>query len=441
MSNIWNQTIQMLSFADANVRYVFTGMVLLGIVGGILGSFTLLRKRALIGDALAHAALPGVGIAFLLTGQKEIWVLLIGAYIAGVLGVLSIISIRKFTKIKEDTALAIVLTVFFGIGIVILTYIQKTGMGGQSGLDKFLFGQSAAMVPNEVILIGFIAVILSIATLLFQKELTLLCFDSVYADSLGFPGAGLDILLMGMTVAVVVIGLQSVGVVLMAAMLIIPPVTARLWTHRILGMIFISAFVGAISGAFGTYLSFLAPKMPSGPLTVLAGTTIFLISLLIAPERGMITRFITWRKMVNQTLSGNILRAIAELQEIKGNDISQNLLLQDLIKLRTWDEREVVKKIKSLLSKKLAKKTNKEEYNLTESGQILSMRLLRRHRLWELFLMHQADIAADHVHRDADDNEHYLTPEIEEQLLKFAGEDKMNIPSPHPLSREGLDHA
>jgi len=316
MSGVWEQTLRLLSLSDANVRYVLAGMMLLGLAGGVLGSFTLLRKRALIGDALAHAALPGIGIAFIVTGTKTIGVLLAGAYAAGVLGVLSLMAIRRYSRVKEDSALAIVLTVFFGVGIVILTYIQKTGKASQSGLDKFLFGQSASLIGGEVLLISAAAVILVTASILLYKEFKLLCFDPGYSSAIGFSAAWLDIILMALAVGAVVIGLQAVGVVLMAALLIIPPVTARLWTNRFGVMIVTAGALGAISGALGSYLSFLAPKMPSGPLTVLAATTLFTVSLFIAPERGLISRMLQHRSNRRRTELENSLRAAAEWLEI-----------------------------------------------------------------------------------------------------------------------------
>ena len=434
MSSIWEQTLRMFSFSDANVRYVFLGMILLGASSGVLGSLTLLRKRALIGDALAHAALPGIGIAFLITGTKVFWTLLLGAYISGIAGVLSLIAIRRYSRIKEDTALAIVLTVFFGAGIVILTYIQKSGKGAQSGLDKFLFGQSASLISSDVVLIGVVALMLVILQLILHKEFKLLCFNPEYGDSLGFSAGFLDMLLMGMAVAAVVIGLQAVGVVLMAALLIIPPSTARLWSNNFGHMIVLAGIIGSLSGAIGSYLSFLAPRMPSGPLTVLAGSGIFIFSLLVAPERGVITKLIRNIKLRRSTSIENTLRAIAEYMEREQKSIESEFSIAEIASIRNWETDEIRRKLSQLNNAKYSNKSG-DRFTLAVSGVSRASSVLRRHRLWEIYLMHQADIAEDHVHRAADDVEHFLTPEMEERLLELAGDGADGLLSPHPLSR------
>lgn len=428
-----------LNLSSPNVRYVLLGMILLGITGGILGSFTLLRKRTLIGDVLAHATLPGIGLAFIITGSREPSAILPGAFLASVLGVLTLIFIRKNSRIKEDAVMAIVLTVFFGIGVVLLTIIQKSGAGNQAGLDKFLFGQSAAMVGKDVALIGAMAVILIALTLAFHKELTLLCFDAGFTESLGFSSLLLDILLMTLTVGVVVIGLQAVGVVLMAAMLIIPPVTARLWTDRLPVMIPVAAAVGAVSGAGGSIISVTAPRLPSGPLTILAATSVFVLSLLLAPRKGLITQ--AWRSAAarRRTMIDNTLRALAEAAELCGSEISKPLTAEDIRKLRYWDTPEISRRARLLSHKGLIQYSG-ADFVLTTEGSEQARSLLRRHRLWEWYLMNQADIPADHVHRDADESEHFLTPEMEATLTGLMASSMVDLQSPHPVGRREENH-
>lgn len=436
MNDFVIQTLRLLSFSDANVRFVFFGMALLGFSGGLLGSFTLLRKRALIGDALAHAALPGIGIAFLITGTKTTGVLLIGAYVAGVLGVLVLLAIRKFSRVKEDSALAIVLTVFFGIGIVILTFIQKSGKASQSGLDKFLFGQSASLVAKDVLLIGAVSLILLIAIMLFFKELKLLCFDPAYASASGLSSTVLDVLLMALVVGAVVIGLQAVGVVLMAALLIIPPVTARFWTDRLGTMVILSALAGAVSGALGSYFSFLTPRMPSGPLTVLAATSIFLISVFISPRRGIL--FVAVRRYLDhqRIARENTLRAIAELNEINNRKLIEPFSIRELAEQKKWNSHELVRHLKLLKTRNFIKKLDQHSYKLTETGLENAITVLKRHRLWETYLVDKAEIAPDHVHRDADESEHYITKELEGKIREAVKIDENEIQSPHPATDE-----
>ncbi|TCP65649.1 metal ABC transporter permease [Baia soyae] len=290
-------------FRDANALWVLAGTTLLGISSGVLGSFAFLRKRGLMGDVLAHSALPGICLAFLFTGSKNPLWLLIGATLTGLLASLFLSWITRFSKIKEDTALGLVLSTFFGFGIVLLTQIQHSDFGNQAGLDKFLFGQSASLVGTDVVMMGSIAFILILLVSLFFKELKLLCFDANYGKSLGFPMVGLDFFLMLLLVVAVVIGLQAAGVVLMASLLITPAATARYWTERLDHMIIISACIGALSGLVGTILSSVATKLSTGPLIVLAVTILFFISMFCAPKRGLIAkwlRLIQTRQKVRQ---------------------------------------------------------------------------------------------------------------------------------------------
>lgn len=290
-------------FRDANALWVLAGTTLLGISSGVLGSFAFLRKRGLMGDVLAHAALPGICLAFLLTGSKNPFWFLIGATVTGLLASLCLSWITRLTKIKEDTALGLVLSVFFGIGIVLLTQIQHSDLGNQAGLDKFLFGQSASLVGTDVFMMGSIALLLILLTSLFFKELKLLCFDANYGRSLGFPMVGLDFFLMLLLVIAVVIGLQAAGVVLMASLLITPAAAARYWTERLDRMVIISACMGALSGVVGTLISSVANKLATGPLIVIAVTFLFFCSMLFAPKRGLIAkwiRLVQTRKKVRQ---------------------------------------------------------------------------------------------------------------------------------------------
>ncbi|NEW07036.1 metal ABC transporter permease [Paenibacillus sp. SYP-B3998] len=275
---------------DPNTQWILLGCMLLGLSSGVIGSFAYLRKQSLMGDALSHAALPGVCIAFMLSGSKSIVLFLIGAATAGIAATFGIGYITRNTKIKQDSALAIVLSVFFGLGIVLLTQIQHSGNGNQSGLDKFLFGQAASMMLSDVKIMAVISIILiSVCTLLF-KEFKLLSFDPGFARGLGYPVAFLDQFIMFLLVIAVVVGIQAVGVVLMAALLITPAVSARYWTERLGIMVVLSGFFGALSGLVGTFISANGNHLPTGPLTVLASTSLFLISVVASPRRGILSK-------------------------------------------------------------------------------------------------------------------------------------------------------
>jgi len=277
---------------DPNVRWILAATVLLGLSSGVLGSFAYLRKQSLMGDALAHAALPGVCIAFMLSGSKSIFLFLLGAAAAGLVATFGIGFVTRHSRIKQDAALGIVLSVFFGVGIVLLTQIQHSDSGNQSGLDKFLFGQAAGMVRSDVLTMAIVSFALVGVCALLYKEFKLLSFDPGFARGLGLPVAVLDQLLMLLIVVAVVVGIQAVGVVLMAAMLITPAVSARYWTERLGVMTALAGLFGAASGVIGTFASAADDNLPTGPLSVLAASALFVLSVLFAPRRGVVSKLL-----------------------------------------------------------------------------------------------------------------------------------------------------
>ena len=267
---------------------VAIGAALLGAVSGSLGTYAVLRRQSLLGDAISHAALPGIAIAFLLTGSKTPLILVLGAAIAGWLGTLLILSIVRLTRIKYDSALGIVLSTFFGFGLVLHTLIQRTGNANQAGLDTFLFGQAATLLESDVLTIGILGGIAVIVMLVFWKELKLLVFDEGFAASIGFPIRALDILLTSLLVMAIVLGLQAVGAVLMSAMLVAPAVAARQWTNKLSVMMLLAAGFGAFAGMSGTIISSSASRIPTGPTIVLCATVVVGFSIGFAPNRGLL---------------------------------------------------------------------------------------------------------------------------------------------------------
>ncbi|CAI6083338.1 Manganese transport system membrane protein MntC [Paenibacillus sp. JJ-100] len=285
---MWNWVASILS--DPNTRWILLGCMLLGFSSGIIGSFTFLRRQSLMGDTLAHAALPGICIAFMLTETKSIGLFLFGALIAGIVATFGISWITRYSRIKQDAAMGIVLTVFFGIGVVMLTRIQHSASGSQSGLDKYLFGQAASMVLTDVYIMGGVCLVLLLACLLWFKEFKLVSFDPGFARGMGLPVGVLEQLILLLTVIAVVAGIQAVGVVLVAALLVTPAAAARCWTDSLALMVLLSGLFGAVSGSAGTVFSTLVPNLPTGPVTVLAATVLFIGSALLAPRRGLLAR-------------------------------------------------------------------------------------------------------------------------------------------------------
>lgn len=279
-------------FFDYTLRTVALGAAILGVVSGILGSFAVLRKQSLLGDAISHAALPGIVLAFLITRQREPVILMFGALIAGWIATLFMLAITRTTHIKNDTALGLVLSVFFGLGLMLLTFTQRLPDATQAGLDKFLFGQAATLLQRDVITMAVIGLVALGLLAIFWKEFKLITFDPEFAASLGFPVRLLDVVLTTLLVIAIVIGLQTVGVVLMSAMIVAPAAAARQWTDKLSLMLILGGLFGALAGVTGTLISSSAERLPTGPLIVLCISAIVFLSMLFAPNRGLLWNWI-----------------------------------------------------------------------------------------------------------------------------------------------------
>ena len=297
-----------LLFNDYTLRTISLGTAILGAICGMLGSFAVLRKQSLLGDAISHAALPGIAIAFLITGTKETNVLLIGALISGLIGAFWIRGITRRTHLKSDTALGLILSIFFGFGMLLLTYIQKQPNANQSGLDKFLFGQAATLLARDVWFMASVTLVCLLVLLLFWKEFKIMLFDIDYAKTLGFNVKTIDILITSFIVLAIVLGLQTVGVVLMSAMLLAPAAAARQWTNSLGIMVVLAAIFGATSGVVGTAISASQNNLSTGPVIVLVAAFFVVFSFIFSPSRGLLfrqIRFIKNRKdlQLHKTLS------------------------------------------------------------------------------------------------------------------------------------------
>ena len=284
----------------------------------MLGSFAVLRKQSLLGDAISHAALPGIAIAFLIMGAKDNNILLIGALISGLIGTFWIRSITKNTHLKSDTALGLTLSLFFGFGMLLLTFIQKQPNASHAGLDKYLFGQAATLLEKDVWLMAIVAGICLFILLLFWKEFKILLFDADYTKTLGFNTRFIDILITTFIVITIVLGLQTVGVVLMSAMLLAPAAAARQWTNSLGIMVILAAIFGAISGVVGTGISASQSNLPTGPVIVLVAASIVLISFIFSPNRGLLfkqIRFIKNRNSIKMQKTLAFMHGIAKTHE------------------------------------------------------------------------------------------------------------------------------
>lgn len=294
MATLW-ALLQDLLF-DYTLRTVASGAAVLGIVSGALGSFAVLRRQSLLGDAMSHAALPGIVIAFILTRSKFSLVLLLGALIAGWVATLAMTAIVRYSRIKQDSALGLVLAVFFGFGLLLLTYVQRIPDANQAGLNSYLFGQAAALLQRDVIAMAILGSVALVLMVVFWKEFKLLSFDADFGASLGFPMRLIDSLLTTTLVIAIVVGLQAVGVVLMSAMVVAPAAAARQWTDRLSVMVLLAALFGAFAGVAGAVVSSSGSGLATGPTIVLVISAVVLASLVLAPNRGLLWRWFRRRR-------------------------------------------------------------------------------------------------------------------------------------------------
>jgi manganese/zinc/iron transport system permease protein len=320
---------RLITLQDGNTRVVLLGATVLGIAAAIVGCFAVLRKRSLVGDAVAHAALPGICLAYFIVGDRSFIAFLIGALLMGVLATAFVSLIRSTTRVKEDAAIAIAIGGFFGLGVALSRMIQNEPSGNRAGLDGFIFGKAASMVRQDAQLILVAAAVVVGIVLLLYKEFKVLCFDTNFAAGQGWPTLLLDLVLMALVCVCTVVGLPAVGVVLVVALLVIPSVAARFWTDKLSTLIIIAGTIGGLSGMLGTALSAVVPApagsltrgWPTGPVIVLVAAGMFIISLLAAPKRGLIADFIRRRSLRRRIAIQNLLRDAYETLEA-GGDLS-----------------------------------------------------------------------------------------------------------------------
>ena len=318
-----------MDFNDYTFQVIAIGTAILGAVCGMLGSFAVLRKQSLLGDAISHAALPGIAIAFLITGAKDSNVLLLGALVSGLVGTFWIRGIMTKTHLKSDTALGLILSLFFGFGMLLLTFIQKQPNANQAGLDKYLFGQAATLLIADVWLMVIVTGVCLVILLLFWKEFKILLFDADYTKTLGFNTRFIDVLITSFIVLAIVLGLQTVGVVLMSAMLLAPAAAARQWTNNLATMVVLAAIFGAFSGVFGTVISASQNNLSTGPVIVIVAGVFVVLSFVLSPSRGLLFKQIRFMKnrrdlQLHKTLA--FMHQIAETHEDISHPHSVKLL-------------------------------------------------------------------------------------------------------------------
>ena len=291
-----------MAFLPYNTLVVASGVAAVGCAAGVIGTFGVLRKRALVGDAAAHATLVGVALALLVTGQRNLAVLLVGGLVSAMVAIVLLVLIRKFTRTRDDAATAIVLSVSFGLGITLISGMVSRGIPGSGGLERFLLGHTASLTANDALLLGTVSVVGVLCIVVGLKEATMVAFDPDFAAASGWPAATLDLVLIALIAVMVVVGLPAAGAVLVTALVVIPPAVARQWTDRLIPMLVIAGLVGFLSALSGVVISSLAVQVPTGPVVVLVATAFLVLSIFGAPCRGIL-----WRTRAASSLSSESL--------------------------------------------------------------------------------------------------------------------------------------
>ncbi|MEO0794635.1 MAG: iron chelate uptake ABC transporter family permease subunit [Verrucomicrobiota bacterium] len=443
--SLWHILYRVFTFQDYNTSLVVASTLILGLASGLIGCFLLLRKRSLMGDALSHACLPGIGLAFIVMtalgfNGKSLPGLLLGATITGVLGVLAVLVVRNTSRIKDDAAMGIVLSVFFGAGVAILKMVEDTPGQSAAGLESFIYGRAASMVFSDFILVSIVAVAVLICSLILLKEFTLLCFDEGFGRSQGWPIHRLDVIMLALVAAITVVGLQAVGLILIIAFLITPAAAARFWTNDLRWMLFGSAVIGGVSGWIGASVSAVLSKLAAGPVIVLIAASIFIFSMVFGRSRGVLRRSFSLHRLKQKVGRQHLLRAVFEIQEdlcdAQGKPPANIPVSFDaVLRHRTWSPKRVRALLRLARREDHIEDSASETIRLSEPGFGEAARITRNHRLWEIFLITHADIAASHVDRDADSVEHVLSADMVRELEEHL--DMQTIPqSPHQIRQQ-----
>lgn len=440
-------------FTDSVLKAPTIGCMLMCLAAGLVGAIVFLRKQSLLGEALSHAAYPGVILGVLAAGmlsfkesdslQISIFIL-VGAFITGILGLWIIHLLETKLKVKSDSALCFVLSTFFGIGVTLASEVQFAYTSLYKQVQVYLYGQAATMTDIHIWIYGALASLISLVIFVFHKELQAITFDRSYAKSLGIQTRAIDALLFILIVLAVMIGIRSVGVVLMSAMLVAPAIAARQFTNHFSVLLVLSGLFGLVSGFLGNYFSVELTHqlqsyypsariaLPTGPMIVLVASFICLIALLFAPQRGLLLRVIRVAYFRYTCICENLLKAMwrrgakaeSSFQELTRYQSSSQLYLSFAVWRMTYNG--------------WIKKTGGDYYRLTKDGEYRAAKIVRLHRLWEVYLADYLGVGSERVHRNAEEMEHIITPELERELT-FLLKDPKQDPHFQPIPpRESL---
>lgn len=427
-------------FTDPVLRAPTIASIFMCLSSSLAGVIVVIRKRSLLGESLSHASYPGIALGVTLLSSffspaSDTFALavLACAFISSFLGMLLIEALQKKFKVKDDAALCFVLSVFFGLGVLIASRIQTTHAVWYKQVQAFLYGQAATMRDIHVIIYAVLLVLTCAAITFLYREIQILTFDRSFGQSIGINLRFVDVILLLLTVLAIVIGIRSVGVVMMAGMLIAPALAARTLANRLKTTFVLAGLIGAVSGFSGNYFSVMIPyylkaeklSLPTGPMILLSAVFACLLAIFFAPQKGLVTRMLRVFRFKRNCELENILKALWKDEKKEGTSIVEIAYLHNLSKFKAWI------RMSKLLSKEWLIQ-NQGRYRLSEKGEKKAKEIIRLHRLWELYLVHLGH-SKDKVHASAEEMEHVLTPELEKQLtdlLDNPGKDPHDQPIP-----------
>tara|TARA_Y100000766_G_C18892781_1_gene599375 strand:- start:898 stop:2196 length:1299 start_codon:yes stop_codon:yes gene_type:complete len=419
--NFWNDFIYFFSFQDTNITNVVLGTLLLGFTCGIVGVLVVLNKKTLIVDAVSHSILPGICIGFMLSGVKNPIYLISGGMTTGALSVFLVDWVSKVSRIKKDAAIATILSVLFSLGVILLNIIQHSENSNQSGLSDFLFGKAATIIRSDLYVFGTMCVIVLVIIPLFYQHFKIALFDNGFAKTIGLNEKLIQSLISGLIVISTAIGIQTVGIILMSALIITPGSSAFFWTNNFKNSIIISGVFASISSVLGVFISYLSPNMPTGPWIIVMLSTIAILSSFLS-KKGILIKRIKSIKNSRKMVSDNVLKIFYKLGE-KENKMNGKRSINDIKNFHPIATNELNKGLRILKIKGLILKKGLT-WSLSEKGILEAKRIIRIHRLWELYMERFMQIQSDHVHESAESIEHIMTPKLEAELLKLMGKPK-----------------
>jgi ABC-type Mn2+/Zn2+ transport system permease subunit/Mn-dependent DtxR family transcriptional regulator len=404
------------------IQRALVASITIGISCGLIGTYIMLRRLSLIGDALAHAVLPGVVISFMVAGKGQL-TLFIGAVISGIVTALLIGFVNRNSKIKEDTSIGIIFTGAFALGILLVSQLKQVHID----LSSYLFGDVLGVSTGDIILSLIIMIVIMLSVILFYKQLLVTSFDPTMAVTIGISTTLVHYMLMGLLSMSIVAGLQSVGVVLLVAMLITPPATAYLLTDSLKKILFVSSVLGMVASVVGLFLSYHF-NFSSGASIVLVAVAFFLIAFVLSPKEGLLIKYLKRKNAARTILIEDVIKLTYKHQ----NKLDRNTLINALSELLTASKSTIEKTI-SLLNRQGLTKTQNGNLILTEDGTDYALSLIRSHRLWETYA--EKEKLAEQVHPDAEKYEHILSPELADELDEYLGYPKFD-PHGEPIPQK-----